>query len=86
MSKKNMKDYFPYYLHFLSRHIVRELVNRYGLTPMEALQRFLNSETYRMASAPELAMWEFSDAAIFEMWECEQITGNPRNSSYLRCE
>lgn len=35
-----------------------------------------------MLENPELEMWEFCPDVIFEMWECEQITGNPRNSIY----
>lgn len=32
----------------------------------------------------DLKMWHFSPLAIFDMWENEQATGNPRNSLYLR--
>jgi hypothetical protein len=31
-------------------------------------------------------MWEFSHPAILSMWECEQATGDPRNSVYIRGE
>lgn len=51
---------------------------------MQALRIFLNSETYKLLSDAELEMWEFGPAAIFDMWENEKITGNPRNSLYLR--
>ncbi len=39
-----------------------------------------------MVCDQELAMWEFSHPAILSMWECEQITGDPRNSIYIRSE
>lgn len=29
-------------------------------------------------------LWYFSNLAIFDMWECEQATGDPKNSLYLR--
>lgn len=32
----------------------------------------------------ELKMWHFSPIAIFDMWKNEVITGDPRNSLYLR--
>jgi hypothetical protein len=37
-----------------------------------------------MLCNPALEMWEFSPVGIFDMWEAEQITGNPRNSLYIR--
>ena len=83
---RDMKKYFPFYLSFLEQYIVRELCRRFGIEPFDALQRFLNSETYRMVCNQELAMWEFPHHAILAMWECEQITGDPRNSLYIRGE
>ena len=32
----------------------------------------------------DLKMWHFSPLAVFDMWENEQATGDPRNSLYLR--
>ena len=29
-------------------------------------------------------LWYFSNLAIFDMWEYEQATGDPKNSLYLR--
>jgi hypothetical protein len=37
-----------------------------------------------MMEDSELAMWDFGPGGIFDMWENEQIVGNPRNSLYLR--
>ena len=39
-----------------------------------------------MLENADLAMWEFSERAIFDMWESERVTGDPRNSAYLRSE
>ena len=83
---RDLKKFFPYYLGFVEQYVVGEICRRHGLEPFDALQRFLNSETYRMVSNFELAMWEFSHPAIVSMWECEQITGDPRNSIYIRSE
>ena len=81
-----MDRFFPFYLTFVEKYVVGEICRRYGLEPLDALQRFLSSETYRMVSDRELAMWEFSHPAILAMWECEQVTGEPRNSIHLRSE
>jgi hypothetical protein len=39
-----------------------------------------------MLADSELEMWDFAPPAIFDIWETEQITGEPRNSQYLRSE
>ena len=62
------------------------IMEKYGLTEMEAAREFLMSETHRMLEDTDMAMWEFSARAIFDMWEVEKITGNPRNSVHLRSE
>ena len=69
---------------YYDREVVSMIVEKYGMEPMDALNSFLQSETYRMFIDPELEMTDFSPLGIFDMWECEQITGNPRNSLYLR--
>lgn len=51
---------------------------------MDAYKKFMKSETYSMLSNPEFEMWDFSCTGIFDMWEVEQITGDPRNSLYIR--
>ena len=75
-----------YEMGFVEKYVTGELCSRYGLKPFDALQRFLNSKTYQMVCDKELAMWEFSDRAIFDIWEAERVTGDPRNSAYIRSE
>jgi hypothetical protein len=55
-----------------------------GISEMEGLRLFLNSEIHAMLLEDELKMWYFSSLAIFDMWETEIATGDPRNSLYLR--
>lgn len=69
---------------YYDKEIVGMIHQKYGITPMRALTSYLNSQTYRMFNDPDLEMTEFSPAGVFDMWECEQITGDPRNSLYLR--
>ena len=64
--------------------ITKQICEKYGYDEQTALRNFTSSETCRMLKNPELEMWEFCPDIIFEMWECEQITGNPRNSIYIR--
>ncbi|WP_206214367.1 MULTISPECIES: hypothetical protein [unclassified Adlercreutzia] len=51
---------------------------------MDALRLFLNSETHEMLLNDDLKMWHFSPTVLFDLWENEQATGDPRNSLYLR--
>ena len=69
-----------------NKNVIKMIMEKYGLTEMEASREFLMSETHRMLEDADMAMWEFSARAIFDMWEVETITGNPRNSVHLRSE
>ena len=69
-----------------NKNVIKMIMEKYGWTEMEAAREFLMSETHRMLEDADMAMWEFSARAIFDMWEVEKITGNPRNSVHLRSE
>lgn len=79
-----MKNMLPFILTYYDKEIVNKICNKYGVASMDALRMFLSSQTYQMLIDEKLEMWEFSPIGIFNMWESEQITGNPRNSLYLR--
>ncbi len=81
-----MKQFPAYILHHYDEEIIRLISEKYGFTPLEALRMFLKSKTYQMLVNPELEMWDFSPLVIFDLWENEKITGNPRTSIYLRAE
>ena len=51
---------------------------------MDGLRMFMSSETHRMLEDDDLRLWYFSPLAIFDMWENEIATGDPRNSLYIR--
>lgn len=69
-----------------NKNVIKMIMEKYGMTEMEATREFLLSETHRMLEDADMAMWEFSARVIFDMWEVEKITGNPRNSVHLRSE
>ncbi|ULJ60962.1 hypothetical protein [Wielerella bovis] len=71
-------------LDFFDRHIIQAIMEKYGLPEMQAIKQFIQSETYQMLIDEELELYQVSPLILFDMWECEQITGNPRNSLYLR--
>lgn len=69
-----------------NKNVIKMIIEKYGLMEMDAAREFLLSETHKMLEDADMAMWEFSARAIFDMWEAEKITGNPRNSVHLRSE
>ncbi|MCI8425786.1 MAG: hypothetical protein HFJ72_09060 [Adlercreutzia sp.] len=79
-----MIDLQPEINTFYDQQVVQRIADKYGIAPLEAPESYLQSQTYAMFNDPALEMLEFSPAGIFDMWEVEQITGNPRNSLYLR--
>ncbi|NMM93980.1 hypothetical protein [Bifidobacterium oedipodis] len=69
---------------YYDSELTRMINEKYGIAPLDALHAYLASETYRMFNDASLEMEEFSPMGIFDMWESEQVTGDPRNSLYLR--
>jgi len=81
-----MHEIMPQILYYYDKEVVRRICDKYGYAPMSALREFMFSKTYEMMINEELEMWEFSPIGIFDMWESEKETGDPRNSLYLRRE
>jgi hypothetical protein len=79
-----MKSIDPRTLDFFDRYVTRLIVEKYGLDEMKAIRGFIDSETYQMLIEPELELYKMSPHVLFDMWESEQITGDPRNSLYIR--
>ena len=77
---KVIPELFDYY----DKEITLLISNKYGYNHMDALRKFLKSKTRKMLENTDLEMWEFSAPALFDMWEAEIVTGDPRNSVYLR--
>ena len=69
-----------------NNHVIKRIIDKYGMDQIDAARAFLFSETHRMLEDARFAMWEFSELSIFEIWEVEKITGDPRNSIHLRGE
>ncbi|MBR0573629.1 MULTISPECIES: hypothetical protein [Pasteurellaceae] len=80
MTEKDFVRFLDYY----DREVISLIIEKYGFGEMEALRDFIQSETYQMLADTELKMWDFSPKIIFDLWECEKITGDPRNSIYIK--
>ena len=81
-----MTKMIPSSLDYYNKKVIHRIMDKYAMDQMDACRSFLTSETHRMLEDESLAMWDFSERAIFDMWEAEKVTGDPRNSVYLRSE
>ncbi len=79
-----MKRLEPEIIDYYNSEVVMMISEKYGVSQMEALKMFVCSKTHEMLENEEYGMTEFGAEAIFEIWECEKITGDPRNSVYIR--
>lgn len=71
---------------YYNSEVVIMISEKYGLSPMEAFKNFVTSKTHEMLENEEYGMTDFGAGALFEIWECEKITGDPKNSVYIRGE
>mgnify|MGYP003199959538 CR=1 FL=1 len=76
----------PEIIDYYDSEVVPMIAEKYGLDLMDALKKFVCSKTHEMLENEDCGMMEFGAEAIFEIWECEKVTGDPRNSIYIRGE
>ena len=73
-------------LDFFDRYNIKKIIDKYDFDENTAMRKFITSETYKMLIDKELEIYKMTPEIVFDMWEVEQIIGNPRNSLYLRCD
>ena len=73
-------------LDYYNKSVIQLIMDKYAMSEMKATRTFLTSQTHAMLEDEKYAMWEFSDRAVFDIWEAERVTGDPRNSIYIRSE
>ena len=73
-------------LDYYNKSVVQRIVDKYAMTEMDAAREFLQSKTHAMLENADLAMWEFAERFIFEIWEVEKITGDTQNSEHIRVD
>lgn len=81
-----MKRLEPEVIDYYNNEVVIMIAEKYGLSPMEAFKVFVISKTHEMLENEACGMTDFGAKAIFEIWECEKVTGDPRKSVYIRSE
>lgn len=71
---------------YYNNEVVLMIMEKYGLNQMEAFKVFVNSKTHEMLENADCGMTDFGAEAVFDIWENEKVTGDPRNSIYIRSE
>lgn len=71
---------------YYTKEVVKMMNEKYNIDFMQGYKMLVNSKTYKMLEDLNYSMWDFGAPAIFEIWECERITGEPKNSVYIRCD
>ncbi|MDO4620113.1 MAG: hypothetical protein Q4B09_05755 [Lachnospiraceae bacterium] len=69
---------------FFDKEVVNDIIVKYGFDERAAIRDFIQSETYQMLLDPEMEIYKMSPLIVFDMWEAEKISGDPRMSQYIR--
>lgn len=78
-----MKRLDPEVIDYYNTEVVTLIKEKYRLSHMEAFKAFVKSKTHEMLENADYGMTDFGAEAIFEIWECEKVTGDPGNSIYI---
>ncbi len=78
-----MKQLEPETIDYYNNEVVLLISEKYRLNHMEAFKAFVKSKTHEMLENADCGMTDFGAGAIFEIWECEKVTGDPKNSIYI---
>lgn len=81
-----MRRLEPEIIDFYNSEVVTMIMEKYGLNQMGAFKAFVESKTHEMLENADYGMTDFGAGAIFDIWENEKVTGDPRNSIYIREE
>ena len=81
-----MKKTLYFATDYYDRQVIESIIGKYNLDPMDAAKSFIMSKTHAMLEDEEYGLLSMSAYAVFDMWEAERITGDPRNSVYVRGE
>ena len=81
-----MKKNIYFILDHYDRQIIPQIIDKYNLPPMEATKKFILSKTHALLEDYDNGLLNLPYYAVFDMWEVEQVTGDPCQSSYIRGE
>lgn len=81
-----MKRLEPEIIDYYNAEVVKMISEKYGYSYMDSLRQFVSSKTHEMLENEECGFASFGAGAVFEIWETEKVTGDPRQSVYIRGE
>ena len=81
-----MKRLEPEIIDYYNAEVVKMISEKYVYSYMDALRQFVSSKTHEMLENEECGFASFGAGAVFEIWETEKVTGDPRQSVYIRGE
>ncbi len=70
-------------LHYYDQAVTDLIMEKYRYDRMSALRKFVESDTHKMLENLDNGLNSFGAAGIFDIWENEMVTGDPRNSVYM---
>ena len=80
----DMNRQSPNSLYYYDHAVTDLIMEKYGYSRMDALRKFTDSETHRLLEDLENGLQSFGAHGVFDIWEAEKVTGDPRNSIYIR--
>lgn len=81
-----MKKLQPEIIVFYDQKVVQMIAEKYACSLLDALRLFVQSKTHELLEDENCGMAAFGAGAVFEIWETERATGDPRNSIYIQGE
>ncbi len=76
----------PELVEYYDEEVVKMISEKYGYSQMDALRLFVKSRTHELLEDEDMGMTMFGAGGVFDIWEAEKVTGDPRNSIYIRGE
>ncbi|MCC8041927.1 MAG: hypothetical protein LIO69_00105 [Oscillospiraceae bacterium] len=76
----------PETIDYYDCEVVKMIALKYNFSDMDSLKMFVCSKTHEMLEDLDYGLTAFGAGAVFDIWECEKVTGDPRNSVYIRSE
>lgn len=68
----------------IEMELCKLIAKRNHISELDALRLFMKTKTYQMLIDDETKLWHFAPLVIYDIWENEELTGDPGNSLYLR--
>lgn len=74
----------PNNLYYYDHAVTDLIMEKYGYSRLDALRKFTDSQTHVLLEDADNGLQAFGANGIFDIWESEMITKDPRNSVYIR--